>query len=83
MVRLLQKPRAPSLWYMSRAKNPAMKKNSDMRKQCATNPASARKGLGELSIIDQTPGGRPGKKDMAAWKATPNNSAKPRTASSA
>src|SRR5688572_25992453 len=60
-----------------------MKKNSDMRKQCATKPASPRNALGELSTIDHTPGGRPGRNDIAAWKATPNKSANPRTASSA
>src|SRR6187401_3526262 len=60
-----------------------MKKNSDMRKMCVTKPASARNWLGELSTMDQMPGGMPGRKDIAAWKATPSSRAKPRTASSA
>ncbi len=60
-----------------------MKKNSDMRKMWLTKPASLRNWLGELSTMDQMPGGHPGMKDSDAWNATPNNSAKPRTASSA
>src|SRR5690348_11404360 len=83
LPRFAQKPRAPSLWNNMRPKNPAMKKNSDMRKMCDTKAASARNGLGELSFIAQNPGGRPGMKDIAAWNATPNNRAKPRTASRA
>jgi hypothetical protein len=33
-------------------------------------------------LVAQMPGGQPGMKDNAAWKATPSNKAKPRTASS-
>ena len=60
-----------------------MKKNSDMRKMCVTNAASLRNWLGELSFMAQMPGGQPGMNERAAWKATPNKRAKPRTASSA
>jgi hypothetical protein len=60
-----------------------MKKNSDMRNTWVTNAASLSRALGETSFMAQMPGGHPGMKDNAAWKATPSSSAKPRTASSA
>ena len=66
IARFAQKPPVPSLWCSSRAKNPAMKKNSDMRKMCETKAASPRKALGELSLMAQMPGGSPGMKESAA-----------------
>ncbi len=40
MARLRTNAPVPSFWCSSRAKKPAMKKNSDMRKMCVTNAAS-------------------------------------------
>src|SRR5687768_1895243 len=82
-ARFDQKPPVPSLLCSTRAKKPAMKKNSDMRKTCVTNAASLSAALGELSLAAQRPGGQFGMKDSAAWNATPSSSAKPRTASRA
>jgi hypothetical protein len=65
-ARFVQKPRVPSFWCITRAKNPAMKKNSDMRKMCVTKAASERNGLGELSEAAQMPGGQFGMNERAA-----------------
>ena len=41
-ARFAQNPPVPSFWCSRRAKYPAMKKNSDMRKMCETKAASPR-----------------------------------------
>ena len=51
---------------MSRAKYPAMKKNSVMRKLCETKLSPAKKGLRDLSMVAHSPGGRPGTNDSVA-----------------
>ena len=51
-----QKPRAPLRWNIMRAKKPATKKNSDMRKMCDAKSSTLIVVLGELSIIAQIPG---------------------------
>ena len=64
-----------------RAKKPATKKNSDMRKMCALNSSTLMATLGELSFIAQMPGIMPGMNEKPAWNTTPSSSANARTAS--
>ena len=66
-----------------RAKNPAMKKNSDMRKMCDVKSTTLIVVLGEVSTIAQMPGIIPGMNEKPAWKRMPRSSAKARTASRA
>src|SRR5690606_17249122 len=83
MLRFRTNPALPFFSTSRRAKKPATRKNRVMRKLWATKAASASSGLVELSAIAHSPGGHPGMKDRAAWKATPSSRANPRTASSA
>jgi hypothetical protein len=52
-----------------------------MRKMCRVKKVAAITSLRWLSATIQACG--PGRKDRLAWKATPSNKAKPRTASRA
>ena len=66
LVRLFQKPRAPLRWNSILAKNPATKKNSDIRKMCDANSSTLIATLGEVSVIAQIPGIMPGMNENPA-----------------
>ena len=78
-----QKPRAPLRSNVIRAKKPAMKKNSDIRKMCKVNSSTLMITLGELSLNAQTTGIMPGMNESPAWNTMPSSSANARTASRA
>ena len=65
------KPRTPRRWNSSRAKKPAIRKNSDIRKMWAVNSSTLTVVLGEVSTMAQRPGIIPGMNEKPAWKATP------------
>src|SRR5690606_36572030 len=66
-----------------RAKNPAIRKKSDILNMCDTNSSVPIPALGERSTIAQIPGGRPGRNENPAWNTTPSSRANALTASSA
>ena len=59
-ARSRQKPRTPLRCIIRRAKKPATKKNSVMRKMCVANDITLIVVLGELSTMAHRPGGIPG-----------------------
>ena len=68
LARFPQKPRAPRRSNIIRAKKPATKKNSDIRKMCDANSSTLIATLGELSIIAQIPGIMPGMNEKPGVK---------------
>ena len=66
LARSDQKPRTPFRCSIIRAKNPAMKKNSDIRKMCDVKIRTLMAVLGDVSTIAQMPGIMPGRNEKPA-----------------